>query len=144
MHLAIDNGKQSSNDRLSRLRSQKASTMGHRLILAVIKPFDVRIRKPIGAMVPSGIVKAGDCETTNLHSNLLIANRVRRRVDTPIRNRVFIDGDLTRGRTRMLQPGARVQYGTRYANIVDHQFMPPTARTMIIPRFVAQEARARR
>lgn len=94
--------------------------------------------------MPSGIVKAGDCETTNLHSNLLIACRVRRRVDTPIRNRAFADGDPPGGRARMLQPAAaRVQYGTRYANIAEHPLTPSMARTMIVPRSVAREARAR-
>lgn len=93
----------------------------------------------------SGTVKAGDCETTNLDSNLLIVGRVKRRVDTPVRNRTFADGDPAGGRARMLQLAAmRVQYGTRYANIAEHPFMPPIARTMIAPRFAAWEARARR
>lgn len=48
----------------------------------------------------SGIVKAGDCGTMNLDSNLLIAERVKRRSDTPIRNRAFADGDPAGGRCR--------------------------------------------
>jgi len=37
----------------------------------------------------------------------------------------------------------RVQYGTRYANITEHPFVSPMARTMIVPRLAAREARAR-
>lgn len=54
--------------------------------------------------VSSGTVKADDGETTNLDSNLLIAGRVKRRVDTPIRNHAFADGDPAGGRAGCSQP----------------------------------------
>lgn len=87
------------------------------------------------SVMPSGIVKAGDCETTNLDSNLLIAvlgDASTRRVCWSWSGR----------RASAAANTMRAQYRTRYANIAEHPFMPPMARTMIVLRLAAWEARA--
>lgn len=129
------NDKQSCNDRLSRSRSQKASTRVTASFSRSSNPSACALGGQ--SVMPSGIVKAGDCETTNLDSNLLIA----------------VLGDASTRRVCWSRSGwrantaantMRIQYRTRYANIAEHPFMPPMARTMIVLRLAAWEARVRR
>lgn len=134
------NDKQSCNVRLSRLRDLK------RHQLRVVASF-TRSSNPSAyaledqSVVPSGIVKAGDCETTSLDSNLLIAGRVRRRVDTAIRNRA--DGDLLmamrpEGEDAATSRVACMYYTVRVVRISRNiRLCCRRQERMIVPRFAA-------
>lgn len=138
MRLANGNGEQSSSDRLSPSGSRKASTTGRRLILAVVKPFNAATygirRWPIGDAVRY-------CQSRRLRNDESPFKSLNCRPvlgDASTRDRAFCWWRSESGeRAWMLGQPRRVYNNTRYASIAEHPFMPPIARTMIVPRLAA-------